>query len=114
MLDNQQSSFLLPDESMHTNINNSDGAEEYAFSENVTGLLSLVSTHVLRRHTFPLFVVTFLYAALYVIFKIVGDPVLRLVKVRRNTLLPQRQSFTSATAAQLLSLLSPLLLQCYG
>lgn len=41
----------------------------------------LVADHVLRTHVFPLFVLTALFIALYVVYKIVGDPVLQLVKV---------------------------------
>lgn len=60
---------------------NSAEAEAFATSPDVQGITSLVATHVLRQHTFPLFVVTVLYVALYVAFKIVGDPLLALVKV---------------------------------
>lgn len=41
----------------------------------------LVADHVFRKHVFPLFVFTVLFFALYVTYKIVGDPVLKLVKV---------------------------------
>lgn len=42
----------------------------------------LVADHVLREHVFPLFVLAALFVAVYVVYKIVGDPVLQLVKVR--------------------------------
>lgn len=41
----------------------------------------LVADHVLRKHVFPLFVLTALFIALYVVYKVVGDPVLQLLKV---------------------------------
>lgn len=41
----------------------------------------LVADHVLRKHVFPLFVLTALFIAVYVVYKIVGDPVLQLIKV---------------------------------
>lgn len=40
----------------------------------------LVADHVLRKHVFPLFVLTALFIALYVAYKIVGDPLLQIVK----------------------------------
>lgn len=43
-----------------------------------------MADHVLRRHAFPLFVLTTLFIALYVVYKVVGDPVLQLVKVCRR------------------------------
>ncbi len=47
-------------------------------------MTGLVADHVLRRHAFPLFVLTALFVALYVVYKVVGDPVLQLVKVCRG------------------------------
>ena len=59
-------------------------AEAEAFSDALQGkgVSGLVVNHVLRRHVFPLFVFTVLFLALYVAYKIVGDPVLKLLKVR--------------------------------
>lgn len=40
-----------------------------------------MADHVLRQHVFPLFVLTVLFFVLYFAFRIVGDPLLKLVKV---------------------------------
>lgn len=48
------------------------------------GVTSLVAQHVLREHTVLLFVAMVIYMALYVAFKVVGDPLLRIVKVRKK------------------------------
>lgn len=48
------------------------------------GVSGLVADHVLRQHVFPLFALTVLFFALYVAFRIVGDPLLKLVKVRER------------------------------
>lgn len=40
-----------------------------------------MADHVLRQHVFPLFVLTAAFIAVYVVYKIVGDPVLQLIKV---------------------------------
>lgn len=39
---------------------------------------------MLRKHVFPLFVLTAVFVALYVAYKVVGDPLLQLIKVGRN------------------------------
>ena len=61
----------------------SEDAEVFADALQGQGVSGLVADHVLRRHVFPLFVLTALFVAVYVVYKIVGDPVLQLVKVRR-------------------------------
>lgn len=64
--------------------NNSQEAEDLAkVLQEGGGLPGLVADHVLRKHVFPLFVVTAVMFTLYVVYKIVGDPVLRLIKVHR-------------------------------
>lgn len=58
-------------------------AEAEAFSEALQGkgVSGLVTNHVLRRHVFPLFVFTVMFLVLYVAYNIVGDPLLKLLKV---------------------------------
>jgi len=62
----------------------SEEAEAIAKALDGQGMTGLVADHVLRRHAFPLFVLTTLFIALYVAYKVVGDPVLQLVKVCRG------------------------------
>lgn len=59
----------------------SEEARDIAEALDGQGFSGLVADHVLRRHVFPLFVITALFIALYVVYKVVGDPVLRLLKV---------------------------------
>lgn len=63
----------------------SDEAQAIAEALDGQGVSGLVADHVLRKHVFPLFVLTALFIALYVVYKIVGDPVLQLVKVCLGT-----------------------------
>lgn len=45
------------------------------------GFTELVTDHVLRKHTFPLFIITILLLGMYIAYIIVGDPLLKLLKV---------------------------------
>lgn len=56
-------------------------AEAFADALQGDGVSGLVANHVLRQHVFPLFVFTVLFLALYVAYNIVGDPLLKLLKV---------------------------------
>ncbi|CBJ32340.1 conserved unknown protein [Ectocarpus siliculosus] len=58
----------------------SDEAQTIAEALDGQGMSGLVADHVLRKHVFPLFVLTALFIALYVAYKIVGDPLLQIVK----------------------------------
>eukprot|EP00903_Cladosiphon_okamuranus_P011141 g10515.t1 len=59
----------------------SEEAEAIADALQGQGVSGLVADHVLREHVFPLFVLTALFVTVYVVYKIVGDPVLQLVKL---------------------------------
>lgn len=59
----------------------SDEAQAIAEALDGQGMSGLVADHVLRKHVFPLFVLTAVFVALYVAYKIVGDPLLQLIKV---------------------------------
>ena len=58
-------------------------AEAEAFSNALQGegVSGLIADHALRQHAFPLFVLTVLFLGLYVAYNIVGDPVVKLLKV---------------------------------
>lgn len=58
----------------------SDEAQSIAEALDGQGMSGLVADHVLRKHVFPLFVLTALFIALYVAYKIVGDPLLQIMK----------------------------------
>ncbi|CAM9493483.1 unnamed protein product [Ectocarpus sp. 4 AP-2014] len=61
-------------------LNIGDEAQTIAETLDGQGVSGLVADHVLRKHVFPLFVLTALFIALYVAYKIVGDPLLQIVK----------------------------------
>eukprot|EP00752_Nemacystus_decipiens_P003601 g3320.t1 len=58
-----------------------DEARAIAQALDGQGMTGLVADHVLRKHVFALFVLTTLFVTVYVVYKIVGDPLLQLVKL---------------------------------